>query len=193
METSRPTSRLLSHRCGSQDGADRAAADAWSSSQAGVSPTPVERPLIKGAPALRRASRVDRCSDSSIAALPGERSGAGGSAVAARAEMTWSRRRGAPGRRSAPRPRWPGRASRCRRRARTRCDPVVWHAQRRVSRRSRRQRSLPAPACRLTRIDGESDRSVTPLLRWARALGGLRTNLVGAPCSSRWSARVRRW
>jgi hypothetical protein len=90
--------------------------DSRCSSQAGVSPTPVETPAYQRCTGMRFASRVDRCSDSSTAALPGERSGAGGSAVASRAEMTWSRKRTAPQRRrSAPRPRWPGRASRCRR------------------------------------------------------------------------------
>jgi hypothetical protein len=48
----------------------------------------------------------------------------------------------------------------------SRCDPVVWHAQRRVSRRSRRQHSLRARHAGSGGSAGEAIASVTPLLRW---------------------------
>jgi integrase len=47
-----------------------------------------------------------------------------------------------------------------------RCDPVVWHAQRRVSRRSRRQHSLRARHAGSGGSAGEAIACVTSLLRW---------------------------
>jgi hypothetical protein len=162
---------------------------------------PFRRPAMKGTRASSIFSgrsgdndpRRSECRNSSTAALPGERPRRG---------RERSRRQGGddlvakakgPRRRSPPRPRSPGRASRCRRRAPTRCDPVVWHAQRSVSRRSRRQHSPRARHPGLGGSTRQAIASVTPRVRWAKALGGLRTNLVRAVCSLRWSARVRRW